>query len=123
MARGTRINLAASHFRTLADAVRNSARFADADADAAFVVAHNDYGTEGKAATALDNLGNALNINDAFVKLFFVFVAVTARFTVTARFVVATSRLFRAASTFRRTSTRPAKFYFLWLVSHFLLQP
>src|SRR5690349_20952886 len=83
-------HLAASHFRTLADAIRHSTGLANADTDTTLIVAYNHNRAEGEAATALDNFSDALNINDAFVKFFTVVVTLTfaAWFTFTTRLVV-----------------------------------
>jgi hypothetical protein len=53
----------------LADRVRDFVRLAEADADAPLAVAHGDDRVEGEAAPALDHLGDAIDVDDAFHEL------------------------------------------------------
>src|SRR5690349_25008472 len=73
---------AASMVSTFADAIRHTTRLANADADAAFVVADDHDGAEGEATATLDNLRDALNIDNTFVEFFAILFTVT-RFLVT----------------------------------------
>jgi hypothetical protein len=111
----------------LADAVRHATRLADADADAALVVANDHDGAEGEATATLDNLGDALNIDDTFVEFLAVFFTV-ARFlvTITLWTIITTTCAFASglvATGFTTTAwsvaTAATLRFLLWLICHF----
>jgi uncharacterized MAPEG superfamily protein len=113
---------------TFADAVRHATRFADADTDAAFVVADDHDGAEGEATATLDNLRHALNIDDPFVEFFAVFFAgflltitlwtvITATCALAAGFISA--RLIATGFTACSVATAATLRFLLWLICHF----
>ena len=63
----TLLHLPPRAVRTFTDAVRDGTRLADADADAPIAVADDDDGAESEAATALDDFGDALDVDHALV--------------------------------------------------------
>ncbi len=65
--------------RTLTDAIRHATRLADAYTNAPLVIADDDHRAEGKAATTLDNFGNAFNIDNTLVQFLAFFIALTGR--------------------------------------------
>jgi hypothetical protein len=114
----------------LADAVRHAARLADADADAAFVVADNHDSAEGEATATLDNLRHALNIDDTFVEFFAVFLAITGFLVPVTLWTVITTtgalatgfiaaRFVTTGFTAWSVATAATRRFFLWLICHF----
>jgi hypothetical protein len=116
-----------------ADAVRHAARLADADTDAAFVVADDHDGAEGEATATFDNLRHALDIDDTLVEFFAVFFAgllvtitlltvVTTTCAITAGFIAAgfiTTRSVATRFTAWSVATAASRRFFLWLICHF----
>jgi hypothetical protein len=113
-------------FSALADAVWHATRLTNADTDASFVVANNHDGTEGKAASTLDNFGYALNVDDTFVEFFTIFLAVTwFIITVTLWSIVTTAGTLTTGFvatglvTTRSVATAAPRRFLLWLICHF----
>jgi hypothetical protein len=65
-------------FRCLADRFRHFTRLAVAETDAALQVADDDERSEAEALTALDDLGNAIDVHELIRKLAIAFLAVFA---------------------------------------------
>jgi hypothetical protein len=116
---------------TFADAIRHATRLANADADAAFVVADDHDGAKGEATATLDNLRDALNIDNTFVEFFAVFfagflVTVTLWTVITAATCAITTGFITTrfvATGFTTTAwsvaTAATLRFFLWLICHF----
>src|SRR5262245_19821150 len=70
-------HLRTREFTAFANGVGDFACFAQADADATTLVAHNNQGAEIKTASAFDNLGGAIDEDDFFGE--FLFLALQTR--------------------------------------------
>ena len=64
------LHLTTSAICTLANAVRNTTRFANANTDAPAAITHDHHRAEGKTTSTLDHFGDALDVNDALIKFF-----------------------------------------------------
>jgi hypothetical protein len=112
-------------FSPLADAVRDTACFANAYTNTPLVIANNDDGAEGEATATLDYFGDALNIDNTFVEFFAIFFTITGFLvTITLRTVITTACAlatgFIAAGLVATWSVAaPATLLFLWLICHF----
>jgi hypothetical protein len=83
------LHLPTRAIRSLPNAVRDSARLANPDADPSIAIANHDDGAEREAAPPLDHFGDTLNVDHTFFEFFAVF----TRFTRLALFAVATPTL------------------------------
>src|SRR5690606_39185081 len=62
------LHLATRPICPFTDAVGDTTRLANANADTSITIANHYHGTEGEAATTLDHLGDALDVDNALVK-------------------------------------------------------
>src|SRR5262245_36712213 len=67
-------------FVGFADAIRHRPRLANANSDAAFVVAHHDYRAESETPTPFDYFCHTANIDDALIQFFALFFTPFASF-------------------------------------------
>ena len=75
---GTKISSRLADFGRLADRLRHFARLAVAEADAALLVADDDERCEAEATSALDDLGDAVDVDQLVDELAVALFAVTA---------------------------------------------
>src|SRR5690606_3504472 len=68
--KGDLLHILAGAFRPLADTVGYTARLADADTHATFVITDDDHRAESEAATTLNYFCHTPNIDDALIKFF-----------------------------------------------------
>jgi hypothetical protein len=73
------VHLPASAICSLADAVGNGARLADANANTSLLIAYDHDRTEGEATTTLDHFCDALDVDHTLVKFFALLTVTTPR--------------------------------------------